>query len=130
MIKSNVTHSEFISNYHKKNVDFLWNRRKVPQAFYELSSEVKNFKESIVKNEKVSNVLKMYEDHKNKFFLLNFLIMLTPLRIVIVFSIMFAAFMFMADKFCEKALISAMLSSEKSYEDLQLNSIVSVRLRD
>lgn len=121
-----INHDEFLKLHAQGKAEFMWNKEKALNAFSNMNPEIKTKKNKILGKLTSSEIYQKYRNNQLVFWGLNLLLLFTPMKLAIVASILFAAFMYAVEKLTLKALKMTIVSDKESYERLHNENVVRV----
>lgn len=121
-----INHDEFLKLHAQGKAEFMWNKEKALKAFSDMNPEIKTKKNKILGKLTSSEIYQKYRNNLLVFWGLNLLLLFTPLKLAIIASIGFGAFMYIIEKLALKALEMTIVSDKESYEKLHNENVVRV----
>lgn len=126
MTNTTIPHNEFVNLNNQGKAEFMWNKDKVLIAFSNMNSEIKTNKNKLLGKITSSKIYKSYKNNMLTFWAVNLLLLLTPAKLVLIFSFVFGALMYFIEKLVLSALKMAIISDESFYNELHEQNVVMV----
>ncbi|EGR5928086.1 hypothetical protein ACXHQ0_19040 [Vibrio antiquarius] len=134
MSMRNATHAEFVANFKSLNdtVQVAINSKELVNVFVSLEESKTIFPDSLMrhKKNKLIKPLAAYQKHKAFFWAMNFLLLITPLRMFLLATLVFAGVMHLAYKIFKDEVFAHMASSEEFYQKMVDDRVVIVSIAD
>lgn len=126
MSNATISHDDFLKLHAQGKAEFMWNKEKALTAFSNMNPEIKTKKNEILGKLTSSEIYQKYKNNLLVFWGINLLLLFTPLKIVLLFSIGFGALMYFIEKLTLKALEMTIISDKDSYDKLHEENVVKV----
>ena len=129
-----VTHEEFVFHYHSNSekMHLAIDSKKLLDTFISLDQSKIHIPDELMtyKRNKLMNPLKNYQKNKAYFWMINILLLLTPLRFLLLGTLVFAAVMHLIYRVMKLDVLAHMSCNKEFFEEMTQARVVIASIEE
>ncbi|MFS1427082.1 hypothetical protein LMH73_007945 [Vibrio splendidus] len=129
-----VTHAEFVHHHLSKSdkMHLAIDSKKLLDVFISLDESKIHIPDELMsyKRNKLMNPLKKYQKNKASFWIINILLLLTPLRFLLLGSLVFAAVMHLIYRVMKMDVLAHMACNEAFFKEMTEHRVIIASIED